>query len=96
MNLPDFAMRCGFPPEEYRVRARLEALGLLVKCRRCKGTGKYEGNPQDDRCYGCLGARMKLPPLTARLAADVRKMVEEGKLEAFYQENRARMLRRSG
>lgn len=89
MNLPDFAMRCGhWPAKEEVVRARLAALDLLVTCRRCKGTGKYELNPLDTRCYGCGGRGKKLPPLTARLAATVRERIEHGDLHAYFQELR--------
>ncbi len=60
MNLPDFAMRCGhWPAKEEVVRARLQALDLLVTCRRCKGTGRYEQNPLDKTCYGCAGRGKK-------------------------------------
>ncbi len=86
MNLPDFAMRCGhWPTKEEVVRARLLALDMLVTCRRCKGTGKYERNPLDDRCYGCSGRGKKLPPLTARLAATVRERVEQGALIPYFE-----------
>ena len=89
MNLPDFAARCGWPPKESVVRARLEALDLLVTCRRCQGTGKYERNPQDSRCYSCMGAGKKLPPLTARLAADIRKRQDNGDLQPYFDRCRA-------
>ena len=84
VNLPDFAARCGWPQKEPVVRARLEALGLLVTCRRCEGTGVYNRNPLDKTCYGCAGRKLKLPPLTARLAADVRKRQEKGGLAEYY------------
>jgi hypothetical protein len=84
MNLSDFAMRCGWPPKEPVVRARLEALDLLVTCRRCKGSGRYEHNPLDARCYGCSGEGRKLPPLTARLAATIRERQERGDLSDYY------------
>lgn len=86
MNLPDFAQRCGYwPPGEEVVRARLEALGMLVTCRRCQGSGKYPHNPLDSRCYGCDGRGKKLPPLTARLARVVRERVARGDLAAHLQ-----------
>lgn len=84
MNLPDFAMRCGWPAKEPVVRARLEALDLLVVCSRCKGSGQYHRNPIDARCYGCLGEGKKLPPLTARLAATIRERIERGDLADYY------------
>lgn len=84
MNLPDFAARCGWPPRETVVRARLKALGLLVTCRRCQGTGIYERNCYDSRCYGCMGSGKKLPPLTARLAASVRARQDAGELNEYY------------
>ncbi len=80
MNLDDFAARCGWPPKEPVVRARLEALGMLVTCSRCKGTGLYERNPLDKTCYGCSGRKLRLPPLTARLAATVRERQDRGDL----------------
>ncbi len=86
MNLSDFAQRCGYWPEkEEIVRARLMALDLLVACRRCKGTGKYDLNPLDQRCYGCGGRGKKLPPLTARLAATIRERVERGDLRPYIE-----------
>lgn len=91
MNLPDFAARCGWPAKETVVRARLTALNLLASCSRCKGTGKYERNPLDQRCYGCLGSGKRLPPLTARLAADIRERQERGDLEPYFE--RCRQLR---
>lgn len=84
MKLEDFALRCGWPAKQSVVGARLGALGLLVTCRRCQGTGRYERNPLDWRCYGCMGSGKKLPPLTARLAADVRRRQDAGELEAYY------------
>jgi len=90
MNLSDFAQRCGYWPEkEEIVRARLMALDLLVTCRRCKGTGLYEHNPLDSRCYGCGGRGKKLPPLTARLAATVRGRIEAGDLRPYFEDLRA-------
>jgi len=87
VNLSDFAQRCGYWPEkEEVVRARLDALGLLVTCRRCKGTGRYEQNPLDHTCYGCAGRGKKLPPLTARLAATIRLRVEGGALRPYFAE----------
>lgn len=87
MNLSDFAQRCGYWPEkETVVRARLQALDLLVTCRRCKGTGRYEQNPLDQRCYGCEGRGKKLPPLTARLAATIRARVERGDLKPYLEQ----------
>ncbi len=87
MHLSDFAQRCGYWPEkEEVVRARLDALGLLVTCRRCKGTGRYEHNPLDPTCYGCAGRGKKLPPLTARLAATIRGRVEQGDLKPYFAE----------
>jgi hypothetical protein len=85
VNLPDFAARCGWPAKEPVVRARLEALNLLVTCRRCGGTGIYERNPLDKTCYGCAGRKLKLPPLTARLAATVRERQDRGDLAPYYQ-----------
>lgn len=84
MNLPDFAARCGWPSKEPVVRARLEALDLLVRCSRCKGSGRYEHNPIDSRCYGCAGEGKKLPPLTARLAATIRERQDRGELAEYY------------
>lgn len=78
VNLSDFAQRCSWPPREPVVRARLEVLGLLVTCKRCSGTGRYEMNPLDQTCYGCAGSGKKLPPLTARLAASVRARQDAG------------------
>ena len=91
MHLDDFAARCGWPPKEQVVRARLEALDLLVRCRRCQGSGRYERNPLDARCYGCMGEGKKLPPLTARLAATIRQRIENGDLAHYYE--RVRRLR---
>ncbi len=85
MNLDDFAARCGWPQKEPVVRARLEALGMLVTCSRCRGTGLYERNPLDKTCYGCAGRKLKLPPLTARLAATVRSCQDRGDLADYYQ-----------
>jgi len=84
VNLTDFAARCGWPPKEPVVRARLEALDLLVTCRRCHGTGIFERNPIDKTCYGCAGRKLKLPPLTARLAATVRTRQDRGELSDYY------------
>jgi hypothetical protein len=96
MQLSDFAQRCGYWPEkEPIVRARLQALGLLVKCSRCGGTGVYPHNPLDPRCYGCGGAGEKLPPLTARLAADVRARVERGELKSYIEKARLARVTRS-
>jgi len=66
------------------VRARLEALDLLVTCKRCAGTGRYEQNPLDKTCYGCAGRGKRLPPLTARLAASVRERQDRGDLAPHY------------
>lgn len=90
MELPDFAARCGWPPKDEVVRARLAVLGLLVTCRRCQGTGRYERNPLDQTCYGCAGKKQKLPPLTARLAAEVRSRQEAGDLDGYYAQLRER------
>jgi len=90
MNLPDFAARCGWPPKEQVVRGRLDALGMLVICRRCSGSGQYLHNPLDARCYGCAGEGRKLPPLTARLAAVVRGRQERGDLKQYFDECRRR------
>jgi len=73
------------------VRARLEALGLLVTCRRCSGTGRYEQNPLDKTCYGCAGSGKRLPPLTARLAASVRARQDAGELSEYYAAERERL-----
>ncbi len=85
MNLSDFAARCGWPPKESIVRARLEELGMLVTCSRCKGTGLFERNPLDKTCYGCAGRKLKIPPLTARLAGTVRECQERGDLSDYFQ-----------
>lgn len=90
MQLPDFAARCGWPAKEGAVRARLAALGLLVTCKRCRGTGRYDHNPLDNLCYGCGGLKQKIPPLTARLAATVRSRQEAGDLDAYYAKLRER------
>lgn len=84
MRLEDFAARCGWPAKEAVVRSRLAVLGMLVTCRRCKGTGRYERNALDPTCYGCAGLKQKLPPLTARLACEVRRRQEAGELDAYY------------
>jgi hypothetical protein len=90
LNLSDFAQRCGYWPEkEEIIRARLMALDLLVDCRRCKGSGIYDHNPLDSRCYGCGGRGKKLPPLTARLAATIRERVERGDLKPYLEGLRA-------
>lgn len=96
MTLGDFALRCGWPERHLAVRSRLEFLGLLVKCRRCGGSGVYRQNPADSRCYGCLGEGMKLPPLTARLAADVRRRIAQGDLKPYYAANRERLRAKQG
>lgn len=85
MNLSDFAARCGWPAKEPLVRARLDALGLLAVCGRCKGSGRYENNPLDKTCYGCAGSARRLPPLTARLAATVRERQERGDLNPYFE-----------
>jgi len=90
MDLPDFALRCGWPPKEAVVRARLGALGCLVTCRRCQGSGKYEHNPLDSRCYGCGGTGQRLPPLTARLAAQIRERQDRGELKPYLEQCRQR------
>jgi len=90
MQLEDFAARCAWPPKEAAVRARLQVLGFLVNCKRCSGTGRYEDNPADPRCYGCAGLGKKLPPLTARLAAVVRKRQDAGDLDSYYARLRER------
>ncbi len=84
MNLSDFAARCGWPPRESIVRARLSELGMLVTCSRCKGTGLFERNPLDRTCYGCAGRKLKLPPLTARLAGTVRECQDRGDLRDYF------------
>lgn len=96
MNLSDFAARCSWPAREPIVRARLEALGLLVKCSRCNGTGIYERNPLDNTCYGCAGRKLKLPPLTARLAADVRARQDRGELAEHYRRLREMRIAQDG
>lgn len=89
MTLSDFAMRCGhWPDKEEVVRARLTALDLLVECGRCKGTGRYERNPLDHTCYGCRGLGKRMPPLTARLAATIRSLVEQGALNSYMERQR--------
>ena len=90
MNLPDFAARCGWPAKEPIIRARLEVLGLLAVCSRCKGTGRYENNPLDKTCYGCTGSGKRVPPLTARLASMVRERQERGDLGAYLAKQRER------
>ncbi len=90
MILSDFTQRCGWPAKPHVVRARLAALGLLVTCRRCGGTGVFEANPADPMCYGCSGKGKKLPPLTARLAAQIRARQEHGDLDAYFAELRER------
>lgn len=90
MNLTDFAARCGWPAKEPIIRARLEVLGLLAVCNRCKGTGRYENNPLDKTCYGCTGSGKRLPPLTARLAATVRGRQDAGDLDTYYASARER------
>lgn len=72
------------------MRARLEVLDLLAVCRRCRGTGVYERNPLDKTCYGCAGRKKRLPPLTARLAAEVRLRQDRGDLAEYYQRLRER------
>ena len=67
---------------------RLDALGMLITCRRCQGTGIYERNAFDSRCYGCMGAKKKLPPLTARLAKMVRDKQDLGLLNQYLSELR--------
>jgi len=90
MNLSDFAARCGWPAKEPIIRARLEVLGLLAVCSRCKGTGRYENNPLDKTCYGCAGSGKRLPPLTARLAATVRERQDRGDLRQYLEQQRER------
>lgn len=91
MDIPDFAARCGWPAKEPIIRARLEVLGLLAVCSRCKGTGRYENNPLDKICYGCSGSGRRLPPLTARLATTVRQRQGRGDLDQYLSEQRERL-----
>lgn len=70
---------------------RLAALGYLVTCSRCGGSGRFSHNQIDgDRCYGCNGKGETLPRLTKKIAAEAKARQDAGELDAYFAANRAR------
>lgn len=89
MTIADFEALLGWPAKT--AGGRLGALGLLVTCGRCAGSGRYSYNPMDgDRCFGCAGGGKRLPKLTEKLAAEVRARVDAGELEPYLARCRAK------
>lgn len=84
-----FEALLGWPAKT--IGGRLGALGLLVVCGRCGGSGRHSYNTMDgDRCFGCAGSGKRLPKLTTKLAADVRARVANGDLEPYLTACRAK------
>lgn len=67
------------------LNGRLGALGLLVPCNRCGGSGNYSFCPgHGTTCFGCGGGGKGLPKLTAKLLKIVQEKVAAGALEPYF------------
>jgi hypothetical protein len=72
MTKEEFAVALGWV--EKNVGGRLTALGLLVTCGRCLGSGKFSYCQQyGDKCFACMGCGKALPKLTAALVTTVQE-----------------------
>lgn len=73
------------------VAPRLFYLGYKQRCGRCAGTGHHSYNRRDGTvCYGCMGAKFRLPVLTKKLLREARERIGRGELEPYFEENRRR------
>jgi hypothetical protein len=88
MNRAEFAARLNW--NEKTIGGRLGALGLLVVCSRCGGSGSYSYCQQyGTKCFGCMGSGKGIPKLTAKLATFVAVRVAAGDLEPYLAKCRA-------
>lgn len=70
---------------------RLSALGYLVPCSRCGGSGHYSRCQQyGTMCFGCKGKGQTLPKLTAKIAKEAKARQDAGELDSYFAANRAR------
>lgn len=84
----EIATEMGWP--EKTVTTRLLFLGYKETCGRCGGTGQYSFNQMDGtRCYGCMGAKVKLVVKRSQLN-EVKTRVAAGELEPYFEANRKR------
>jgi hypothetical protein len=83
MTKGEFAVALGWI--EKNVGGRLAALGLLVTCGRCLGSGKFSYCQQyGDKCFACMGCGKALPKLTAALVTTVQEKVAAGELAPYF------------
>ncbi len=70
---------------------RLAALGYLVTCSRCGGSGHFSQCQQyGTMCFGCRGKGKTLPRLTKKIAAEAKARQDAGELAGYFAANRAR------
>ena len=73
------------------VYSRMRALGLLVTCTRCAGSGHHSFNlTHGTMCYGCNGHTVTVPKrITKKLLTVVAAKVAAGGLDDYFAANRA-------
>ena len=83
MNITDAAKMLNTTTR--RAAARLTALGYVVTCSRCGGSGRYSWNQVDgDKCFKCGGAKQVLAPLTAALVNEAVTRIAAGELDTYF------------
>lgn len=78
----EFEVAVSFP--KGTAAARLKALGKMLECSRCLGSGRYSFTPMyGDRCFKCAGAGVQFPVFTRKLINEVKTLVEAGALSDY-------------
>ena len=74
------------------LNARIIGLGHGNVCGRCGGSGNYSFNTVDGTtCFGCLGSGYVAAKLTSELYNSLEALVNDGSLDKFLVELRARV-----
>lgn len=83
LTVEEFETAVAFPPKS--AAPRLRALGKMLECSRCLGSGKYSFTPMyGDRCFKCQGAGVQFPVFTKKLIEEVKTLVADGGLDEYF------------